>query len=66
MFLKYPLKIGNKLYPKDTEVKYSADKDIKIIYPYYKVNEKSNFVAITIDNIPVFIVLKKQLRFISP
>jgi hypothetical protein len=51
MKLKYPLKIGDTLYPKGTPVKLLSKDDyrVKQIFPNMKNNPESNQVAIIVE-----------------
>lgn len=46
MKTKYPMRVGQTLYPKDTTVRPATDKEIFTHWPLIKKNDWSNQVAV--------------------
>lgn len=46
MKLAYPLKLGNTLFEKYTELKGATVEDVKSIFPNIKENAESNLIAV--------------------
>jgi len=63
IYTKYPIKIGEIIVPKSTEVKLADINNVRKVFSdiNYKIN--SDFVAIEILDLECYIVLKKQLTF---
>lgn len=60
---KYPIKLGEILYPVNTEVEVVDLDLVKLIFPDVKLNSNSPYVAVRFPNLKnITIVLKKQLN----